>query len=106
MLLWLRRAPESFVPGIADAGAERFRLREVEAEQVLRWDTRALYAALDAQRQTRGLTWNDVAQEIGGFTADMLKGLAKGGRTGFPGVMRIVRWLGRPAATYTRVADW
>ena len=105
MLLWLRRTPESFVPGIADSGAERFRLREVEAGQVLRWDTRALHAALDVQRQTRGLTWNDVAQEIGGVTPAMLKSQAKGGRTGFPGVMRIVRWLGQPAATYTRVSD-
>ena len=39
MLLWLDRAPESFVPGMQDVEAERFRLREPEAGHVLRWDT-------------------------------------------------------------------
>ena len=105
MLLWLRRTPESFVPGFEDADAERFRLRELGKEQILRWDTRALHAALNAQRQARGMTWKEVAQEVGGFTPNMLTDLAKGGRTGFPGVMRIVGWLGQPAATFTRAAD-
>ena len=103
MLLWLDRAPESFVPGMQDVEAERFRLREPEAGRVLRWDTRALHAALNAKRRTRGLTWNDVAQQIGGVTPRMLTNLAKGGRTALPGVMRIVAWLGQPAATLTRV---
>jgi hypothetical protein len=106
MLLWLRRTPESFVPGFPEADAERFRLRQLRRGQILRWDTKALHAALNAQRQARGMTWSEVAQEIGWFTPGMLTNLAKGGRTGFPPVMRIVRWLGQPAATYTRVAHW
>jgi hypothetical protein len=105
MLLWLRRTPESFVPGIEEADADRFHLREVGSEQILRWDTKALHAALNAQLQARGMTWKDVAQEVGGFTPGMLTNLAKGGRTGFPGVMRMVRWLGQPAAAFTRAAD-
>jgi hypothetical protein len=105
MLLWLRRTPESFVPGFEEADAERFRLRELEREQTLRWDTKALHSALNAQRQARGMTWKEVAKEIGGFTPGMLTNLAKGGRTGFPGVMRIVRWLGQPAAGFTRASD-
>jgi hypothetical protein len=105
MLLWLRRTPESFVPGFADADAERFRLRELGREHILRWDTKALHSAMNAQRQGRGMTWKEVAQQVGGFTPGMLTNLAKGGRIGFPGVMRIVRWLGRPAAVFTRVSD-
>jgi hypothetical protein len=105
MLLWLHRTPESFVPGFEEADAERFRLREPEREQVLRWDTKALHSALNAQRHARGMTWKEAAQEIGGFTPGMLTHLAKGGRTGFPGVMRIVRWLGQPAAAFTRASD-
>ena len=105
MLLWLGRTPESFVPGIAHASAERFRLPEVTDAQVLRWDTRALFHALDAQRRERQLTWAEVAREIGGFTPGMLTGLSKGGRVGFPPVMRLVRWLDRPAVTLTRIAN-
>ena len=65
MLLWLRRTPESFVPGFTEADAERFRLRELGNEQILRWDTKALHSALNAQRQARGLTWKEVAAGSG-----------------------------------------
>ena len=105
MLLWLDRAPESFIPGFEDAGAQRFRLPKPSPAQILRWDLKALHAALDAQRQARGLSWGEVAQEVGGFTAGMLTRMAKGGRTTVPAVMRIVQWLGKPAATFTRASD-
>jgi hypothetical protein len=36
----------------------------------------------------------------------MLTNLSKGGRIGFPRVMRLVKWLDQPAAVFTRVADW
>lgn len=29
-----------------------------------------------------------------------------GGRIGFPRVMRLVRYLGEPAAAFTHVANW
>ena len=103
LLLWLGRPPESFVPGLMDADAERYRLPSVGGSGVLRWDSASLHAALTTQRQAKGMTWKEVAREIGGFTPAMLGNLAKGGRVGFPGVMRIVRWLGQPAADFTRV---
>ncbi len=43
---------------------------------------------------------------IGNIAASGLTRLAKGGRVAFPHVMRITRWLGRPAATFTRASDW
>jgi hypothetical protein len=43
--------------------------------------------------------------DFGGFTPGMLMNLAKRGRASFPGVMRIVRRLDRPAAAYTRTAS-
>lgn len=101
MLLWLRRTPESFVPGFIGADSERFRLRDPGSGRVLRWDTRALHSAVNAEREVRGMTWREIASQIGGFTPAMLTNLAKGGRIGFPGVMRIVGWLGRPAASFT-----
>jgi hypothetical protein len=104
MLLWLDRTPESFVPGVVEADAERYQLRRVAEPQVLRWDTKALYAAMDEHRRARGLTWKHVAREVGGFTPAMLTALAKGGRAGFPGVMRLVRWLDQPASSFTRIS--
>jgi hypothetical protein len=107
VLLWLRRSPESFVlPNIADADAARFRLPVLTTGQILRWDTRALHAAADAQRRVRAATWTDVARDVGGFSASTLTHLAKGGRTGFPHVMRLVAWLDRPAVTFTHIAAW
>jgi hypothetical protein len=106
MLLWLGRTPESFVPGIPDANAAAFRLPELTTGQILRWDTRALFVALDARRKELQMTWVEVAREIGSFTPGMLTNLSKGGRIGFPRVMRLARWLGRPATAYTRIAYW
>ena len=47
------------------------------------------------------MTWKEVGEEIGGCTPGMLMNLSKGGRVGFPGVMRFVLWLGQPATTFT-----
>ncbi len=104
MLIWLGRSPESFMHGFPDADADSFQLRQVRIDQILRWDSKALHAAMNTQREARGMTWKDVARELGGCTPGMLMNLAKGPRVGFPGVMRIVRWLGQPAATFTRVS--
>ena len=104
MLVWLNRTPESFVPGFPDADAQRFHLPTLTEHQLLRWDVRALHAALNRERQARGMTWATVAREIGGVAPATLTYLAKGSRIGFPSpVMRLVAWLGQPAARYTRV---
>src|SRR5215471_21860094 len=103
MLLWLERTPESFVPGIAAANGERFRLPQLMTAQILRWDTQALHRALDAHRHVRHLTWTQVAGELRGFTPGMLTNLATGPKIGFPRVMRLVRWLDRPAVEFTRI---
>jgi hypothetical protein len=105
-LLWLGCTPESFVPGFPDAHAEYRRLHSPGEGRILRWDAAAIHSALDAGRSATGMTWQDIGREIGGFTPTMLMNLATGGRVSFPGVMRIVRWLGQPAATFTRVASW
>lgn len=102
MLRWLKRSPESFVPGCPERAAEAAQLPGPGPDRILRFDTRELYAALDARRIERGLTWKQAAEEIGGFNAVGLTRLSQGGRTGFPPVMRIVRWLGYPAAHFTR----
>jgi hypothetical protein len=102
-VLWLERTPESFVPGIPDSDAERFHLPTPGGRQIVRWNVPALYAALNAERQSRGLTWQAVAREIGGVTPGTLMNLSRASRVGFPGVMRIVQWLGQPATTFTMI---
>jgi transcriptional regulator with XRE-family HTH domain len=101
MLGWLGRSPESFVPGYAERCAANT-LPEVRADEMLRFDTKKLYAALDLRRSELGVTWTDAAKEIG-LSATSLTYLAKGGRTSFPQVMRLTGWLGRPAVEFTRV---
>jgi hypothetical protein len=104
MLVWLGRTPESFVPGMEMADEDDCRLPELPKGQILRWDTKALFKALDARRNARGIAWIEVGREVGA-TPGMLRYLARGGRIGFPGVMRLTRWIGRPAVTFTRISD-
>jgi hypothetical protein len=104
-LRWLNRTPESFVPGGTGVTAEECALPAAPPNRILRFDTREIYAALDAQRRERGLTWTQVAKEIGGFQPAALTRLANGGRTGFPDVIRITRWLGRSVASLTRITS-
>lgn len=105
MLRWLDRTPESFVPGHSESKQFDERLPDLAPGKVLRFDTRKIYSALDAQRVDRKLTWARVAKEVD-LGVSRLTHLSKGGRAAFPEVMRIVRWLARPAADFTRVSDW
>lgn len=104
MLRWLNRTPESFVRGHQLSEEISARLPDIPPGKILRFDTRKLYAALDARRVEKNLTWAQVAKELG-LGASGLKYLSKGKRVAFPGVMRIFRWLDRPAADFTRVSD-
>ena len=104
MLLWLNRSPESFVPGHPEFGESNTGMPNVPANKILRFDTRRLHAALDAQRMERDMTWTQVAAGLG-LGVSTLTYLAKGKRVGFPNVMRMVTWLGRPASDFTRASD-
>ena len=71
--------------------------------RALRFDTRALYAALDVERSAQGLTWHAVAAATGVGDAGALRRLRAGGRVMFPDAMRVLGWLGAPAAQFVRV---
>ena len=105
MLRWLNRSPESFVVGYRVREGESTALPDVPPHKILRFDTAALHAALNAQRVERAMTWKEVAAQIGGVAPAALTQLSNGGRTAFPLVMRLSRWLGRPAAAFTRASD-
>ena len=64
-----------------------------------RFDTAALFAALDAERVTRGLTWADVAAQTG-VSASTLTRTKFGGRLEVDGMLAMVRWLHRTVESF------
>jgi hypothetical protein len=70
-----------------------------------RFDAIAIYEALDAQRARRGLTWRDVALEMGVRDSSVLTRLRKGGRVHFPFIMTVFAWLGAPASAFVRFTE-
>lgn len=59
-------------------------------------DVDALHAALDQERQSRELSWRDVARETG-VSAATLSRLAQGKRPDVDGFAALVAWLGLSA---------
>ncbi len=103
MMLWLEKTPESFVPGLAHE--DRFVLKPA-SKGILRFDVEKVYRLLESKRESDEITWGEVAEQIGGLSAQMLKRFEKGGRTSFPGIMRVARWLDVPIAELTRESPW
>lgn len=60
----------------------------------------ALYGALDAERRRRGLSWQQVAGEIGPAVSTLTR-TALGGPMEADGVLAMVRWLGRTFDSFT-----
>lgn len=104
-LRWLGRTPESFLSGPACRFGPEGQMPDAGLDRILRFDTRAIYDALEQERLRRGLTWQQVADELPGFTPGMLTNLANGPLIGFPRVMTLIQWIGRPAATFVRVCS-
>jgi hypothetical protein len=102
VLRWLRRTPESFLAGRDQVPTPAEELPGAGPSQILRFDTAAIHAALDTKRREQGMTWSEVAREIPGFTASILTNLANGPLIGFPRVMALSQWLGRPASDFVR----
>jgi len=68
---------------------------------MVRFDAKALYAALDQTREQRGLTWKQVAQEIGVAEAT-IKRTRMGGRMEVDGMLAMVKWLGAYVETFCK----
>jgi hypothetical protein len=103
VLRWLDRSPESFLSGRAGQLNVNEKLPNGGASGILRFDTRAMYSALDDERLRRNLTWKQLVTELPGFTQSMVANLAEGPLIGFPRVMTITQWLNCPAAVFVRV---
>jgi hypothetical protein len=106
MLRWLDRNPESFLVGAPDGDDPRFALPRVGPDRRLRWSLKLLWACTDEKRREEGLTWSQLADLLE-CTPSQLTGL-KTARfaTGMGQAMRIVQWLGRPAADFVYPSRW
>jgi transcriptional regulator with XRE-family HTH domain len=62
-------------------------------------DVRGLYAALDAERTARGLSWRQLAKEIG-VSPSLLSRLSNDQRPDADGFATLVRWLNIPAEEF------
>ncbi len=66
-----------------------------------RFDSKALYDALDARRKARDLSWRDVAAQIGVSTATISR-TQTDGRMEVDGMLAVVDWLGVPVERFVR----
>jgi len=68
---------------------------------MLRFDGKDLYKALDEKRRELGMTWAQVAAEIGVSTTTITR-TRTGGRMEVDGMLAMVNWLGVPVETFVR----
>ena len=64
-----------------------------------RLDVAALYAALDKEREARGLSWRMLAKEVG-ISPSTLSRMANGQRPDVDAFAALTSWLGIPPETY------
>lgn len=65
-----------------------------------RFNSAVLYETLDQQRHSRGMSWSQVAKEIG-VSVSTLTRTRLGGRMEVDGMLAMVRWLGRTVESFT-----
>lgn len=66
-----------------------------------RFNSKALYAALDKKRRLRELSWAQMAAEIG-ISVSTITRTQNGGRLEVDGMLAMVDWLGVPVETFVR----
>jgi hypothetical protein len=105
MLRWLERTPESFLKH-ATADEERFALPVVGPDRRLRWGLKLLYASMDEKRRQDGVTWSALAVVLGCSPNQLTALRTAKFATGMDLAMRIVQWIGRPAADFVYASTW
>ena len=61
-----------------------------------RFDSKALYLALDQERRSREMSWREVSAEIG-VSVSTISNLQNGGRMEVDGMLAMVSWLKFPS---------
>ncbi|HEX3557014.1 MAG TPA: helix-turn-helix transcriptional regulator [Thermoanaerobaculia bacterium] len=68
---------------------------------MVRFDPKALYRALDERRRARGMSWQQLAAEVG-VSASTITRMRNGGRMEVDGMLAMVSWLGATVESFTR----
>ena len=105
MLRWLDRTPESFLMG-ADDDHAGFALPPAGPDRRLRWSLKLLYKTMDEKRRQDGLTWPQLAATLGCGPNRLTALRTAKFATDMDLAMRIVQWIGRPAAEFVYLATW
>jgi hypothetical protein len=103
MTRWLGRTVESFAGG--QGGPPPNPASHSRTARLMRFDTAALYFAVDEERERRRMTWDQVAAEVwpsGPWGSRQLKNMAKGGRSDVYNAVAICEWLGRTIESFQR----
>jgi hypothetical protein len=97
ILQWLGRRCDEFVvrPGGAPAPWANRDPLPAPPPLFARFDTIALYNALDRARETHGMGWAEVADELGVSTGTIAR-FTKGGRTNSIVMVAAAEWAGEP----------
>jgi len=103
LLRWVRRQPEDFLTGrVVDVG--RAPLPEAGPDKRLLFDLAQVHGALNERRIDGGLTWGQLADEIG-CTPSRLTNLRTAKLADMDLTMRVTQWLEAPAARFVHPAD-
>src|SRR4051812_46548250 len=100
LLRWLGRSPESFSAGMVDTPECRI---PNFGPYAVRWNMAALWQAVDAQRTDRGQSWHEVREATRYPDVESVRLETYG--IAMHNAMDVVRWLGRPAATFMYAAE-
>ena len=73
-------------------------------QQHIRFDSKQLYEALNEKKTVLGISWQQMADEIG-VSASTLTYTKKGGRMEVDGMLAMVRWLGRSVESFTKTTN-
>ena len=103
MVYWLKRAPEEFFIGTAvNTSPPPLLCSPSMPGRVRRFDTAALYAALEARRRSEHLSWRQTANALGGHVAPaMLTRLKRRGRIDVDLMVAATCWLGASVESFT-----
>jgi transcriptional regulator with XRE-family HTH domain len=66
-----------------------------------RFDAAAMHAAMEARRRARGVSWHQVAREVGP-SSGTIANFARNGVTEADGAFSALEWLGAPAEAFLR----
>jgi len=112
MLRWIDRSPESFLRGSPTVSAGTLPI--AGPDRRLRWNLHksarspgpGLYEAMNARRQSDGLTWAELSLRLGCSPNQLTALRTVRYATRMSLAMRITQWLRRPAADFIYAAEW